>query len=207
MGRGLLLALALSTAAMADPLDEAQARFEALAGYQLKLRSTAADGKRQQIRYFYRRSGWVRMEFIEPHRGLVLVYDPEARQVSLWPFGTGHWPRLDLAPDNPLLRERHGHRVDRSDVGTLLAHLQALRARGRLTPLGESQLDGQAATGWEIAGEAGAGREQRYRIWFARETMFPIRVQKFGPDGAAIETVEMSEVLTDPAPPEALFRP
>ena len=207
MRHGLLLALALSTFAMADPLDEAQARFEALQGYQLALRSTAADGRVQQMRYFYRRPGWVRMEMIEPYRGLVLVYDPVAHRISLWPFGPERWPKLSLAPDSPLLREHHGHRVDRSDVGTLLARLRALRARGRLTPLGESPLDGQAATGCEIAGEAGAGREQRYRIWFARETMFPIRVQKFGPDGATIEMVEMSEVLTDPAPPEALFRP
>lgn len=194
---------------MADPLDEAQARFEALQGYQLALRSTAADGRVQQMRYFYRRPGWVRMEMIEPYRGLVLVYDPVAHRISLWPFGPERWPRLSLAPDNPLLRERHGHRVDRSDVGTLLARLQALRARGRLTPLGESALDGQAATGWEVAGEAGAsaGRAQRLRVWLARETLFPIQVQSFGPDGAAIETVEMREVVTEPAPPEALFKP
>lgn len=194
---------------MADPLDEAQARFEALQGYQLALRSTAADGRVQQMRYFYRRPGWVRMEMIEPYRGLVLVYDPVAHRISLWPFGPERWPKLSLAPDSPLLRERHGHRVDRSDVGTLLARLRALRARGRLTPLGERALDGQAAAGWEVAGEAGAsaGRAQRYHVWFARETLFPIQVQSFGPDGAAIETVEMRDVVTEPAPPEALFRP
>ena len=55
MSRSLLLALALGAKAMADPLDDAQARFEALSAYQLTLRSTAADGARQRMRYFFRR--------------------------------------------------------------------------------------------------------------------------------------------------------
>lgn len=210
-GRRLALACLLATGAeaMADPLDEAQARFEALQGYQLALRSTAADGRLQQMRYFYRRPGWVRMEMIEPYRGLVLIYDPVARRISLWPFGPERWPKLSLAPDSPLLRERHGHRVDRSDVGALLANLQTLRMRGRLAPLGAAALDGQPAVGWEVAGEAGASVAgvQRYRVWFARDTLFPIRVESFGPDGAATETVEMREIVTDPVLPERFFTP
>lgn len=204
-----LSGLTLSAHAMADPLDDAQARFQALGGYQLTLRSTAADGEQQRMRYFFRRPGWVRMEFLKPHRGLVLVYDPEARQVSLWPFGPGRWPRLRLDPDSPLLRERHGHRIDRSDVGALLANLQALRAHGRLSPLGEAMVGGRPASGWEVAGEAGASVAgvQRYRIWFARDTLLPLKVESFGPDGAAIETVEMDEVETDPAFPERFFTP
>lgn len=204
-----LSVLALRAHAMADPLDDAQARFQALSGYQLTLRSTAADGEQQRMRYFFRSPGWVRMEFIEPHRGLVLVYDPETRQASLWPFGPGRWPRLRLDPDSALLRERHGHRVDRSDVGALLANLQALRARGRLSPLGEASVGGRAATGWEITGDASTSVAgvQRYRVWFARDTLFPLQVESFGPDQARIETVEMDEIETDPAFPERLFVP
>ncbi|WP_212744085.1 DUF1571 domain-containing protein [Ramlibacter sp. 2FC] len=206
---GLLLALALTAEAMADPLDEAQARFQALGGYQLILRSTAADGQRQQLRYFFRRPGWVRMEFLEPHRGLVLVYDPEAQRISLWPFGPGRWPRLRLAPDSPLLRERHGHRIDRSDVGALLENLQALRARGRLSPLGEAAVGGRQASGWEIAGDASTSVAgvQRYRVWFARDTLFPLQVESFGPGGAPIETVTMDEIETNPVFSAQVFAP
>ena len=41
---------------------------------------------------------------------------------------------LDLAPDNGLLRGPRGRRVDRSDLGVLLADILALRAHGSTTP-------------------------------------------------------------------------
>lgn len=206
---GLLLALALTADAMADPLSEAETRFRALSSYQVTLRSTAADGERQVMRYFYRKQGWVRMDFVQPHRGMVLVYDPDARQARLWPFGLGHWPTLRLAPDNPLLRGRHGHRVDRSDVGALLANLQALRARGRLSELGDAELAARPAAGFEVVGDAGVqvAGVHRYLVWLARGSLFPIKVESFGPDDMLIETVDLDDIETDVAFPERFFAP
>lgn len=204
-----LLALALIGHAMADPLTEAETRFRALSSYQLTLRSTAADGERQVMRYAYRRPGWVRMDFVQPHSGLVLTYDPDARQARLWPLGLGHWPTLRLAPDSPLLRGRHGHRVDRSDVGALLANLQALRARGRLSELGDTQIAAQPAAGFEVVGDAGeqVAGVHRYRVWLAHDSLFPIKVESFEASGEPIETVEMADVETDVAFPEHFFTP
>lgn len=206
---GLLLALALTADAMADPLAEAETRFRALSSYRLTLRSTAADGERQVVRYAYRQPGWVRMDFAQPHRGLVLVYDPDARQASLWPFGLGHWPTLRLAPDSPLLRGRHGHRVDRSDVGALLANLQALRARGRLFELGDTHIAARPATGLEVVGDAGVqvAGVHRYRVWLARGSLFPIKVASFGPDDMLIEAVDLDDIETDVVFPERFFAP
>lgn len=206
---GLLLALALTADAMADPLAEAETRFRALSSYQVTLRSTAADGERQVVRYAYRQPGWVRMDFAQPHRGMVLVYDPDARQARLWPFGLGHWPTLRLAPDNPLLRGRHGHRVDRSDVGALLANLQALRARGRLSELGDTDIAARPAAGFEVVGDAGVqvAGVHRYRVWLARGSRFPIKVESFDASGEPIETVDMADVETDVAFPEHFFAP
>jgi outer membrane lipoprotein-sorting protein len=53
---------------MADPLSDAVDRFREVSTYQVTVRSVAADGERQVIRYFYRKPGWVRMEFVQPHR-------------------------------------------------------------------------------------------------------------------------------------------
>ncbi|WP_218568631.1 DUF3047 domain-containing protein [Pseudomonas sp. 2FG] len=93
---------------MADPLAEAELRFRALNAYQVTVRSIAVDGERQVIRYFYRKPGWVRMEFIQPHKGAV-------------------------SPDNPQVRSPRGHRVDRSDAGALRGNLLATGARARDT--------------------------------------------------------------------------
>lgn len=205
--------LALAGEAMAapsgDPLAEAAARFRALASYQVTLRSTAADGARQVIRYSYRQPGWVRMEFVQPHRGLVLAYDPGARKVRLWPFGQNRAPAFSFSPDNPLVRSQSGQRVDRSDAGALLANLMELRARGSMTPLGDSELEGRPAAGFEIAGGVGAtvAGVHRYRVWLARDTMFPLKVESFDAGGNPIESVDMADAALDVAFPARFFNP
>lgn len=198
-----------SQPAMADPLSDAQERFDTLHGYQVTLRSTDAAGGREVIRYFFRKPGWVRMEFERPHRGAVLVYAPDTGRVRLWPFGPGHWPELDLAPDSPLLRNPQGHRVDRSDVGALLANIRALRARGGASTPGDTELAGRPATVQDITGPAGGtpGAVHRYRLWLAQDTGFPLRVDSFGADGRLIESVDMSDAQIDVPFPARFFTP
>ena len=195
--------------AMADTLDQAQAHFRELGNYQVTLRSVAADGDRQEIRYFFQPPGWVRMEFVQPHRGLVMIYDPGARRVRLWPFGVNAVPPLSFSPDNPLLRNPRGHRIDHSDVGALLAHLSALRTQGRLSPLGEANIGARPAIGLEVSGNAGITEAgvHRYRVWLARDLLFPLKVESFGLNGGLIESVDMSDAETGITFPERFFTP
>ncbi|MDY0014415.1 MAG: hypothetical protein RBS40_16185 [Rhodocyclaceae bacterium] len=155
-----LLVLLAVNAMAADPLLEAQARFHALDGYRVTLRSASADGERQIIRYAWRKPGWIRMDFVQPHNGTVMILDPTARRVQLWPFGTQHLPTFNLAPDNPLIRGPCGHQVDHSDAGALLANLTALRERGSMAAPAETMIAGRPATTLEITG---GRRHPRYR--------------------------------------------
>ncbi len=204
----LLLLLALGSA-MADPLTEAEAHFDALESYRATIHTLAADGERRLIRYYFRKPGWVRIETVSPHPGAVLIYDPQARRVRLWPFGTDRTLHLSLSPDSRLVRDARGHRVDRSDVGALLDNLRRLAARGRVEPLGETAGGGRPATGVEIVGEAGAAVSgvHRYRVWFAQDDPLPLRVESFAPNGSPIETVDMTDAETGIVFPDHFFTP
>ena len=102
-----------------------------------------------------------------------------------------------------------GHRVDRSDVGVLLADLRRLGERGSAAPPGDTALDGQAATLLDITGPAGesASAVHRYRAWLARDSGFPLRVDSFDAGGGLIESVDMSDARLDVALPERFFTP
>lgn len=195
--------------AMADPLAEALERFQALNSYQATVRSLAAGDTRQVIRYFYRKPGWVRMEFVQPHPGALLVYDPGKRRVRLWPFGLERALVLSLDPDNPLIRGPHGHRVDRSDVGALLENLLALRARGSARDLGRGAVFERPAVAIEVAGAAGlsVAGVHRYQVWLAEDSLFPLRVKSFAVNGNWIETVDLLDVLTGVRFPGDFFTP
>ena len=64
------------------------------------------DGKAEIIRYYFKKPGYVRMEFVAPFNGAVLIYSPLTKQAKLWPFGYRSFPSFNLSPDNGLIQSR-----------------------------------------------------------------------------------------------------
>lgn len=203
-----LLIAATLAGASTDPLELAIERFRALQTYRVTLHSSHADGE-EHLRYFYRKPGQVRMEFIHPHAGAVLIYDPVSRRALLWPFGAGHFPKLNLSPDNPLIRSPRGQRVDKSDVGALLDNVQALRQNGSMTTYGEERWDERATQHIGVTGKNDytIASVHRYELWLDATTLFPLKVVSRDRNDAVLETVRMDELEIDSALPPELFAP
>lgn len=204
----LLLVMTLGLAGF-DPVAEALARFERLTSYQLTLRSLGPRDM-QVMRYAYRKPGFVRMDLVSPFRGAVLTYSPISRRVRLWPFGSPHrHPGFSLSPDNRLVRSAKGHRVDQSDVGTLLANLQRLQQQGESGLLGETAIGNKSALHLIVDGKGRArvGEVSRYEVWLDSERLFPLKVVSFDRQGQAIETVLLENIEFDPPLPDDFFTP
>ncbi|HEX2531012.1 MAG TPA: DUF1571 domain-containing protein [Burkholderiaceae bacterium] len=192
-----------------DPIGAALEHYRSIAGYQATIKSIRADGG-EVIRYYYRQPGLVRMEFVKPHKGAVLIYKPDKRRVYLWPLGHGLLPPMALSPDNVLLQSPTGQTIDRSDVGALLENVRTLQRGGRTEVLGEEAAGSRRATVHVmVAGRPGAtlGRIHRYDLWLDRGNDFPIQVVSFDTQGRAIEKVMMEDVQLNPVLPEQLFHP
>lgn len=212
----VMLSMALScappaaSAPAASPgvLERAIEHYRTITSYRVTIRSFNA-GEREHIVYYYRKPGFVRMEFIRPHAGALLVYNPETRRVTLWPFGAHRFPRLDLSPDNPLIRGSGGQRVDRSDVGALFANVQALQRRGSTKVAGSESNDGHCSihlvtTG---AGDFTVSGVHRYELWLDAASEFPVKVVSEDKRDEILETVLMEGLELDPPLPDALFSP
>lgn len=191
-----------------DLLDLAIERFRAVETYRVTIRSSHAEGE-EQLRYFYRKPGLVRMEFVKPHAGAVLVYHPATQRVRLWPFGAGRFPELNLSPGNPLIRSARGQRVDRSDVGTLLDNVRTLRQSGKLELVGEEMLAGRPVRHIDVAGanDSTVAGVHRYQLWLDAASLFPVEVISRDLKNAVIETVHMDDAEINPPLPDTLFDP
>jgi outer membrane lipoprotein-sorting protein len=203
----LMLAAALSGTRV-SPLAEAIAHYRTVETYQLTLRASHADGE-DHIRYFYRKPGFVRMDFIRPHAGAVLVYSPLTRRVRLWPFGAGRFPELSLSPHNPLIRRPGGHTVDRSDVGALFDNVRTLLEQGEAQVRGDARLDGRSALHLVVTGAPGraVAGVHRYELWLDTASQFPLKVISRNQADAIIETVTMDALEINVPLPESLFDP
>ncbi|HDR8860136.1 TPA: DUF1571 domain-containing protein [Burkholderia territorii] len=206
-----LLAAGLIGASMtADPVTIAQTHFDQVQSYRATIRSSARSGEHAEFRYAYRKPGFVRMDFVSPHHGAVLAYDPGDGKVRLRPFGEHALPALTLSPSNPLLRDRSGHRVDRSDVGVLLRNVHALQQGGVTVTEGQETIGGHTTLRVSVTGAPAhvVDGVHRYRLWLDTEDGFPLKVVSFADDDdAPLETVTLDDVEIDVAFPARFFAP
>ncbi len=189
------------------PLAEAIAHYQTVGGYSVTIDSFYGAGE-DVIRYFYKRPGWVRMEFIKPHAGALLVYNPKTDRVRLWPFGRNHF-ELGLSPRNPLIRSPRGQYVNHSDVGALFANTLLLQEKGSTDVLGTELLNGHTVLHLVTTGGPGIAVDGVHRIemWLDTATWFPLKIISSDTLGAMIETVTMDGLQVDPPMPDALFNP
>lgn len=192
----------------ADPLVRAIEQYHTVESYRVTIHSTHTDGE-EHIRYCYRKPGFVRMEFIRPHDGAVLVYNPIIRRVRLWPFGAGRFPEFNLSPGNPLIRSSRGQHVDRSDVGALFENVRTLRAGGNSEILGEESVNRHTTLHLIVTGTGSfaVAEVHRYELWLDTVTQFPLKVISRDQQDAIIETVMMEDLEINAMLPEALFNP
>lgn len=191
-----------------DPLASAIEHYRSVESYRVTIHSLHADSE-EHLRYFYRKPGYVRMEFIRPHEGAVLVYSPITKRVRLWPFGLGHFPELDLSPGNLLIQSSRGQHVDRSDVGALFENVRMLRGDGAAEILGEENVNGHAALHLAVtgAGDFAVAGVHRYELWLDTASQFPVKVISRDRQDMIIETVTMEALEINTALPEELFNP
>ena len=191
----------------ADPIQVALDHFHEVTAYRATVKSIS-NGKTEVIRYYFKKPGYVRMEFVAPFKGAVLVYDPISRLAKLWPFGYGSFPAIRLSPNNRLIQSSTGQRVDRSDVGVLYQNVKNLQRHGMTDVQGIETLDGHEVLQVEISSAGGFSLEGifRYRLWLDRVTAFPLKVMSHARDGRLIETVELQGLVIDSPFPDGFFR-
>jgi hypothetical protein len=101
-----------------------------------------------------------------------------------------------------MIRGPQGHRVDQSDLGTLVRNLSALEKSGVAATSDEGDpacLVVEGALGRSVAGV------HRYRVWFDPACSLPNRVISEDDLGERIESVTMDDLRIDAALPEDFF--
>lgn len=190
--------------AAGDPVAAARMTYETITSYQVTLRSK---GHRfsEEILYFYK-AGYIRMEFVRPFPGTILTYNPAKKEVRVKLLRmSGHI--ITLSPDNRMVRSSAGHRVDESDIGSLLGVVSTLQSNGETCVSGTQYLSGREALQVRIRGNRSftfRGIHQ-YALWLDRKTYLPLKVVSYDLRGEPIEDLLLDDLRTDIELPDELF--
>lgn len=202
----LLLSLALASSPN-NPVDAALVSFRNLSSYRVTMQSRGGDSA-QAIRYFFKSPGFVRMEFIKPHNGAVLIYSPVKKKARLRPFGFFKALVMTLDPGNGLITSPQGHRVDASDLGAFLNTVKKLADRGKTRVVGNEKVGETDALLVDVSGEGEEtvdGGIHRYLLWLDAKTLLPVRTQSFNLRGELVEDVVMDDLEINVDLPMNLF--
>ena len=188
-----------------NPVAIALRNYGRIKTYQVTLRSKSHKSF-EEIRYYYK-SASIRMEFITPLPGVVLTYDPVKKEVRLRPF----WFMdhvLTLSPDSEIIQSSAGHKVDESDIGSLLGIVAKLQSNGKTSIMGVESLSGRQAVLVNVTGNGDftiCGIHQ-YDLWLDKATYLPLKVVSYDLHEGAIEEILMDDLETDLDLPDSLFQ-
>lgn len=206
---GLMLTMALMAPEHHNPIEKAVDYYQKVNSYQTIIKSYVGNKSDSPdiVRYYYSKSGAVRMEVVEPFNGAVLIYNPTTDLVKLWLFGYGSVPSFSLSPENKWIQSSAGQRVDRSDIGALYEDVVLLQRQGKTTIVGTETIEKQAALYVVVEGNPGVAIEgvSRFDLWFDIQTSLPLKVISYKADGNQIERIEMSEYQVNPDFPRGFF--
>jgi hypothetical protein len=193
-----------------------EAAWEGVRDYRALLVSTAWGGdgppERTVLRYWFQKPDRLRLEFVSPRAGLVLVYphgpdgprgEPKAR---VQPGGLLRFLRLTLDPGSPRLAVAPGQRVDQTDLGLLVRNIaRSLTAEARSVPLlwhsGDDVVAAVEAEAHFLPGVAA-----RYAFRIDPTLWLPVGVREEIPTSGWVREVEFRELEVNPGLPEDLFR-
>ena len=189
-----------------DPVAVAVESYGRVETYRVTLDSRSEAGG-EKIRYYFKKPGFVRMEFMEPHNGAVLVYDPFNKEVRLRPFGFLKSLVMRLSPQDRLVKSSGGHTVDESDLGALFKRVVALQKGGKTAVLDAEEVGGRMTTVVSVEGADNTEVDgfHRYLLWLDIKNYLPLKVISYDSSGRELEEVTMTDLEVDVMFPEGFF--
>jgi outer membrane lipoprotein-sorting protein len=178
-----------------SPLQKARDAFQELHTYTAIINSYT--GGKERIRYFYKKPGFIRMEFISPHKGALLLYNPKTEKVRLRPFGRIKPLILTVKPENRLIISPRGHRVDESHIGALINNAFELLNIGQMRVKGRELVKGREAIVVEVTAHEGFESQgiNRHILWLDTVHHLPVRAEGYNAEGELLEGVYMDELI------------
>lgn len=186
------------SAPSSDMIANARASFDRLDSYQVTLKSSG-NASSETIKYFYKKPGYIRMEFRQPHQGITLVYNPVTRKVRVRPFSFLKFLVFTLDPDSRLLRSSRGHTVDRSDIGSFLETVRRLQSQGTYTVKEKVSVGKRKAVLVSVRGEhdVTVNGVNAYHLWLDEQSFLPLKASAYNGRGEPVEEVTMDDLQTN----------
>ncbi|HYB21859.1 MAG TPA: hypothetical protein VEH09_13065 [Thermodesulfobacteriota bacterium] len=163
--------------------------------------------QRARFKYFFKRPNKIRVDLIHPHSGVSVFFQRGEKKATLRPFASLPSFKVRLATDNSILRTPTGQRVYQSDmiffIDFLFRNLKGVPQKDCQMQGCEDQINFIFWAREYVKGEM----PEEFRICVSTRTWFPIRVERYSPEGRPMETSIMPNYVINSRLDDRLFAP
>ena len=162
--------------------------------------------KTEKSLYTFKKPKWIRLDFVSPHPGMMLVYPDPDGKVLMKPQGVLSILTFHLTLDDPLLGSPSGQRLDQTDLGVLIKNIRHSVTDQRRGPVSLSE-DKEAIRIQVLADDHfREGVETRYQFLISKELWLPVEVGESTTDGVQEGRIIFRNLRTNINVPDDLFQ-
>ena len=162
---------------------------------------------RFRFKYFFKKPDKIRVDFIHPYEGLIVYYRRGEQKATLRPFPSFPALKFRLSIDSSILQTPTGQSISQTDMIFFIDFLFRNMAE---VPQGENHLresqDQVEFLFWARDYVKGASAE-KYKIFISARNWFPIRIERYSPEGNPIEISIIRNYSFNSHPGDSFFTP
>jgi outer membrane lipoprotein-sorting protein len=188
-------------------LERMQSAYEKVKDYRVLVKVVTAENggnRTEEFIYTFKKPNHIRIDFLTPQPGTILIYPDKENKVSVRPWG---WSFLDLhlSPDSFLLANPSGQRIDQTDFGLLIKNIGRSMDGGRRGPL--EILDEARDIRIRVLAEDHfrAGKITKYQFIIDKNTYLPAEVEQWTPEGVFERKISFRNLEININVPDSFF--
>ena len=165
------------------------------------------ESERHRFKYFFKKPRWIRVEFIQPHSGLTVFYQRGEKGATLRPFPSLPSLQFNFSIDSSIIKTPTGQSINQTDMIFFIDFLFRNLA-------GVPQQDSQFRDQEDPVHFLFWGRDyvkgeipERYHIFISRQSWFPVRIERYSPEGKPMEISIIRNYVFNARPPDGSFTP
>lgn len=191
-------------------LKKMEAAYDKVLDYQTEVETIIfrEDGsfKTQKCLYTFKKPKWIRIEFISPHPGWIMIYPDWKGKVLVKPQGVLSLLPLSLMLNDPLLETPSGQQVNQTDLGLLITNIRHSVTDQRRGPVSLSEEKDAIEIRVLAADHFREGVETRYQFVISKELWLPVEVGESTTNGVQEGRIIFRELRTNINVPDSLFQ-
>jgi len=160
----------------------------------------------QTFYYTFKKPDRIRIDFIRPHPGMVVIFPDREGKVFVRPSGLARLFHFHLSPDSPRLIVSAGQRIDQTDLGLLIANIARSAGSERRGPVVTTEEDGLAVIRAVAVDHFRPDVVTAYRFSIDKALWLPVKVEESTPEGRLERTVSFLDLVVNMSVPDSFFR-